>query len=237
MPLRIFANRNRSGAYAIMLCIGTAVFSMFFFLTQFLQNVLGWSPIKTGVGLPAHDRGHRRRRRDVVSLVGTDRHPPASAHRPGRGGHRARAGLTRLTVTSGYVDLIGPLVIIAARHGTGLRAADAHGRLGRRSHTKPGWPRPSSTRPSRSAAPSGWPFWRPSPSTPPKAASRAWRRCARTCRRHGGRHRHHAWVHHGLRRRRLHPFAGFLISLAVIRVPRPATLPHRPRLECGAASR
>ena len=37
---RIFANRNRSGAYAMMFCIGTAVFSMFFFLTQFLQNVL-----------------------------------------------------------------------------------------------------------------------------------------------------------------------------------------------------
>ena len=40
MPLHIFSNRNRSGAFALMLCIGTAVFSMFFFLTQFLQNVL-----------------------------------------------------------------------------------------------------------------------------------------------------------------------------------------------------
>ena len=43
MPLSIFANRNRSGAYAMMLCIATAVFSMFFFLTQYLQNILGWS--------------------------------------------------------------------------------------------------------------------------------------------------------------------------------------------------
>jgi len=50
MPLHIFANRNRSGVYAMMLCIGTAMFSMFFFLTQFLQNVLGWSAIRTGVG-------------------------------------------------------------------------------------------------------------------------------------------------------------------------------------------
>jgi hypothetical protein len=26
MPLRIFRNRNRSGAYLIMLCVGTAMF-------------------------------------------------------------------------------------------------------------------------------------------------------------------------------------------------------------------
>jgi len=44
MPLHIFANRNRSGVYAMMLCIGTAMFSMFFFLTQFLQNVLVGAP-------------------------------------------------------------------------------------------------------------------------------------------------------------------------------------------------
>jgi predicted MFS family arabinose efflux permease len=50
MPLSIFKNRNRSGVYAMMLCIGTAMFSMFFFLTQFLQNVLGWSALKTGLG-------------------------------------------------------------------------------------------------------------------------------------------------------------------------------------------
>ena len=49
MPLHIFRNRNRSGAYAIMLAIGTAMFSMFFFLTLFLQNLLGFSPLRAGV--------------------------------------------------------------------------------------------------------------------------------------------------------------------------------------------
>jgi EmrB/QacA subfamily drug resistance transporter len=48
MPLRIFENRNRSGAYAVMLIIGAAMFSMFFYLTQFVQNILGYSPIKSG---------------------------------------------------------------------------------------------------------------------------------------------------------------------------------------------
>ena len=49
MPLRIFNSRNRSGSYAVMFCIATAIFSLFFFLTQFLQNIRGWSPIQTGV--------------------------------------------------------------------------------------------------------------------------------------------------------------------------------------------
>jgi hypothetical protein len=50
MPLSIFSNRNRSASFAMMLCIGIALFSMFYFLTQFLQNIQGWSAVKTGVG-------------------------------------------------------------------------------------------------------------------------------------------------------------------------------------------
>jgi EmrB/QacA subfamily drug resistance transporter len=49
MPLRIFRNRSRSGAYLIMLCVGTAMFGMFFFLTVFVQEVWGYSALKTGV--------------------------------------------------------------------------------------------------------------------------------------------------------------------------------------------
>jgi len=49
MPLRIFADRSRSGAYLIMLLIGTALFGLFFFLTIFVQDVLGYSAVKTGV--------------------------------------------------------------------------------------------------------------------------------------------------------------------------------------------
>ncbi len=49
MPLRIFANRSRSGAYLVMLIIGAAMFGMFFFLTFYVQNVMGFSALKTGV--------------------------------------------------------------------------------------------------------------------------------------------------------------------------------------------
>jgi len=49
VPIRVLRSRDRSGAYLVSLCIGTALFGMFFFLTLFLQNVLGYSPLRTGV--------------------------------------------------------------------------------------------------------------------------------------------------------------------------------------------
>jgi EmrB/QacA subfamily drug resistance transporter len=49
LPPRILRNRDRSGAYLIMLCVGTALFGMFFFLTIFLQTVWGYSALRSGV--------------------------------------------------------------------------------------------------------------------------------------------------------------------------------------------
>ena len=48
-PLRMFADRNRSSSYAIMLSLAAAMFGMFFFITIFIQNVFGYSPIRSGV--------------------------------------------------------------------------------------------------------------------------------------------------------------------------------------------
>ena len=50
MPFRIFADRNRTGAYLIMLFLASALFTTFYFLAQYLQTVHGWSPFHTGVG-------------------------------------------------------------------------------------------------------------------------------------------------------------------------------------------
>jgi EmrB/QacA subfamily drug resistance transporter len=48
MPFDIFKNGSRSAAYAVSLCLGTAMFGLFFFLTLFVQNVLGYSAVKAG---------------------------------------------------------------------------------------------------------------------------------------------------------------------------------------------
>jgi EmrB/QacA subfamily drug resistance transporter len=47
-PLRMFADRNRSGTYVIMLSIAAAMFGMFYFIVLFVQNVLGYSAIASG---------------------------------------------------------------------------------------------------------------------------------------------------------------------------------------------
>jgi EmrB/QacA subfamily drug resistance transporter len=49
VPTRVLRSRNRTGAYLISLCIGTAVFGMFFFMTIFVQSVWGYSPVRSGV--------------------------------------------------------------------------------------------------------------------------------------------------------------------------------------------
>jgi EmrB/QacA subfamily drug resistance transporter len=49
MPLRIFNNRDRTAANIVLLCVGTAMFGMFFFLTIFVEHVWGYSALKTGI--------------------------------------------------------------------------------------------------------------------------------------------------------------------------------------------
>src|SRR5215831_12407936 len=49
LPLRLFRNRNRVGSHLMGMAIGAAIFSMFYFLTQFVQEILGYSPVKAGL--------------------------------------------------------------------------------------------------------------------------------------------------------------------------------------------
>lgn len=50
IPVGFLADRNRSAGYVVMMLIGGALLSLLFFLTQFLQEILGYGPLLTGVG-------------------------------------------------------------------------------------------------------------------------------------------------------------------------------------------
>jgi EmrB/QacA subfamily drug resistance transporter len=50
MPLRLFASRERSGAYAVRMLFLGAMIGFFFFTTQYLQGVYGWTPLQAGLG-------------------------------------------------------------------------------------------------------------------------------------------------------------------------------------------
>jgi predicted MFS family arabinose efflux permease len=48
-PLRLFADRRRAGSYLTRLLLVAGMFGMFFFLTQLVQDVLRFSPLRAGV--------------------------------------------------------------------------------------------------------------------------------------------------------------------------------------------
>jgi len=117
MPLRIFRNRNRSGAYLIMLCIGTAMFGMFFFLTVFVQTVWGYSALRTGIAyLPMVATIM------VMAGVSAQLVPRVGARPLLLAGSAIGAGgmfwLSRITEHSTYVSgLLGPLIVTAVGLG------------------------------------------------------------------------------------------------------------------------
>ena len=54
LPLEIFRIRNVAGGNLTFLALACSLFAMFFFMTLYIQNVLGYSPVKSGLSfLPA----------------------------------------------------------------------------------------------------------------------------------------------------------------------------------------
>jgi EmrB/QacA subfamily drug resistance transporter len=49
LPLRVMAERNRAGAYLASLLTGAGLFAMFVFLSYYMQGVLHYSALKTGL--------------------------------------------------------------------------------------------------------------------------------------------------------------------------------------------
>jgi EmrB/QacA subfamily drug resistance transporter len=118
LPLRLLRDRNRTGANLIMLCVGTAIFGMFFFLTVFMQAVWGYSALKTGLGylpLTAGILVASGAAAQLVPRIGA--RPLLLAGAPATGG--GLYWLSRVGVHSSYAGaVLGPMLVIAA--GLGL---------------------------------------------------------------------------------------------------------------------
>jgi EmrB/QacA subfamily drug resistance transporter len=116
-PLHLFRDRDRAGSYVIMLALAAALFGMFFFLTLFVQDVLGYSPLKAGFAfLPV-----------TVALIVTAQVAARTLPRLGpkplmtAGAVLAVIGLawvSQISVSSGYVDgILGPMLIFGLGMG------------------------------------------------------------------------------------------------------------------------
>ncbi|MFE4632209.1 DHA2 family efflux MFS transporter permease subunit [Streptomyces sp. NPDC056773] len=51
LPLRILRDRSRGGALLSLLLVGAGIFAIFLFLTYYLQDIRGYSPVLTGFAL------------------------------------------------------------------------------------------------------------------------------------------------------------------------------------------
>ena len=117
LPLRIFRNRDRSAANLIMLCVGTAMFGLFFFLTIFVQTVWGYSALKTGIAnLPTVAA--------IMMMAGVSAQlvPRIGARPLLLAGSAIGAGgmfwLSRISEHSTYTSgLLGPMLVTAAGLG------------------------------------------------------------------------------------------------------------------------
>ncbi len=141
MPLSIFANRNRSGAFALRMVAGSTTLAVLFFLSQIVQNVLGYSPLQAGFAFLPLGVGIIVTAQVTSRLLGR-----IGPKLPMAIGALAVAGglfwLSRIGDQVSYVpDILGPLVVLsvglgliffpttvvaisgAARHESGLASA------------------------------------------------------------------------------------------------------------------
>lgn len=117
LPLSLFGSRDRSIMFAGMLLLSGTLTGMFFFLTQFVQDVLGFSPLVAGFGfLPV-----------ALTLVGAASVVTRMLPRIGAkrfmlvgvvlvGG--ALAWLTQITMDTAYLTgLLGPMILFGVGVG------------------------------------------------------------------------------------------------------------------------
>ena len=131
LPPRVVLDRNRGGAYLAVLVIGAGMFGIFLFLTYYLQTILGYSPLKTGVAfLPTIAMVMVFAQ--IANVVLMPRIGPKVL--VGVGMLLAGAGmawLTRLGVHSSYASaIVGPLLVSGAGIGLSMPSSMNTGTFG-----------------------------------------------------------------------------------------------------------
>jgi EmrB/QacA subfamily drug resistance transporter len=118
LPLRVLLERNRGGSFLAMFITGIGMFGVFLFLTYYLQEIVKYSPVMTGVAfLPMVGALM------VTATVSTTQlYPRFGSKVLVFGGMAIAAGgmawLTGITVSSTYgADIVGPLLLIGLGMG------------------------------------------------------------------------------------------------------------------------
>jgi hypothetical protein len=124
LPPQVVLNRNRGGAYLSMLIASAGLFGIFLFLTYYLQQTLGYSPLVTGLAFLPISGGLI-----IASNLSTIVLMPRTGPRPlVAAGMLAAAGgaawLAQITPHTGYASgVLGPIILASV--GLGLVIAPA----------------------------------------------------------------------------------------------------------------
>ena len=118
LPFRILANRTRGVSFFVMLIVGAAMFSMFYFLGIFVQSIMGYSALKTGISFLPFSVGIVLAAQVASTLVA--RIDPRWI--AGTGGVLVSAGMfgfSRLEIDSTYLTHLLPYILVLS-FGMGL---------------------------------------------------------------------------------------------------------------------
>ena len=118
LPLRVLLERNRGGSFLAMFITGIGMFGVFLFLTYYLQEIVKYSPVMTGVAfLPMVGALM------ITATVSTTQlYPRFGSKVLVFGGMAIAAGgmawLTGITISSTYgADIVGPLLLVGLGMG------------------------------------------------------------------------------------------------------------------------
>ena len=169
LPLRVLADRDRAASIIALTLASAGIYSVFLFLTYYLQTVQAYTPVRTGLAfLPmvaTTITGAVLGANVLLTRIGPRLTLPLGMLASAAG----MAWLTRLTVTSSYPGaVLGPLLILGLGLGLIFAPAISLGTARFAARTPASDPR-WSTPPSKQAAPSASPSSAPWPPAPPPA--------------------------------------------------------------------
>jgi len=130
LPLQLFASRQRTGAYAARFLFNAALLSFFFFMTQYLQGVTGYTPLEAGLAfLPVTAAAFAAAAITPRLLQGTSNSLLSAL------GCAAMligtAWISRASVGTGYLTgIVAPMIIFGIGQGLGLSTLTTAGMAG-----------------------------------------------------------------------------------------------------------
>src|SRR5918994_1772845 len=113
LPMRVIADRTRAVSFAAMLVIGAAIFSMFLFVSLFVQQVLGYSPLEAGIAFLPFTVGIVVAAQ-VASALASRVDPRWIAGAGGGLSVLAMWGYSQMDVDAGYATDLLPWIVVQA---------------------------------------------------------------------------------------------------------------------------